>query len=535
MHEVVVHLLLLGEDVLDRLAVLVDVELGDAADRDLEQALHVVKRHVAAQLGAVRLEALDHGLLHALVRLLLLDALVDALLHEDAVEGAGVEEVVQLREADLQLAAREEHEPVHVLLQDLRDRHQLRTPRVQHDRARGDGALAVGERVERGLHLVLRLARRELQLDLDVLGGEVVDLAHLHLLLLDRVLDVVDERVRGLAPRERGDHELVLVAVLDDGAHLHLAEAVLVLAHVHDAAGLEVGVELERLLLDEGDLRLEELDEVVREDRRRKAHGDAVRAHHEEERDLRGQEHGLLLAPVVVRHEVRGLGVEHFVPREVGEAALDVTRGGGGHARVEVAVVSLAVDEVALALAPQLVREHHDRVADRRVAVRVVLHGVADDVRHLRVLPVVLLPERVEDAALDGLEPVLHRGDRARADHVGGVLAEVEVEELPERPVPRQPRRRRHRPCVRHRRHRGRDALLRVRARILSGSGHNLGGSGRACRGRIGRISRFPLCPRVGEKVERIKQARWFVVLFLLAHLSENLCGRVLYQNPLKS
>jgi exosortase/archaeosortase family protein len=51
-------------------------------------------------------------------------------------------------------------------------------------------------------------------------------------------------------------------------------------------------------------------------------------------------------------------------------------------------------------------------------------------------------------------------------------------------------------------------------------------GSGRACRGRS---------PRVGEKVERIKQARRFVVLFLLAHLSENLCERVLYQNPLKS
>ena len=330
--------------------------------------------------------------------------------------------------------------------------------------------------------------------------------------------------------------------VLPHGAHLDLAEAVLVLAHVNDAAGLEVGVELERLLLDEGDLRLEELDEVVREDRRREAHGDAVRAHHEEERDLRGQEHGLLLAPVVVRHVVRGLGIEHFLAREVGEAALDVTRGGRGHARVEVAVVSLAVDEVALALAPQLVREHHDRVADGRVAVRVVLHGVAHDVRHLRVLAVVLLPERVEDAALDGLEPVLHRRDRARADHVGGVLAEVEVEELAQRSVPREARRRRH--VLRRRRgwgrgrgrrgrsprptggrnallrvRSGRDALLLVRIRV---------------RVRNGRPAR---CPGGGEKVERIKQARRLVVvlLVLLAHLSGNLCGCLLYQKPLKS
>ena len=75
----------------------------------------------------------------------------------------------------------------------------------------------------------------------------------------------------------------------------------------------------------------------------------------------------------------------------------------------------------------QLPRQHHDRVADRGVAVRMVLHGVADDVGDLGVAAVVLLPERVEDAALHRLEPVLDGGDGARADDVGGVLAEVEV------------------------------------------------------------------------------------------------------------
>ena len=65
--------------------------------------------------------------------------------------------------------------------------------------------------------------------------------------------------------------------------------------------------------------------------------------------------------------------------------------------------------------------------------MRMVLHGVADDVGDLGVAAVVLLPERVEDAALHRLEPVLDGGDGARADDVGGVLAEVEVVEVAHR------------------------------------------------------------------------------------------------------
>ena len=60
------------------------------------------------------------------------------------------------------------------------------------------------------------------------------------------------------------------------------------------------------------------------------------------------------------------------------------------------------------------------RLVERRVAVRVVAaHHVADDLRALAVLGVggqVLLPHRVEDAALHRLEAVAHVGQRARRD-----------------------------------------------------------------------------------------------------------------------
>ena len=63
------------------------------------------------------------------------------------------------------------------------------------------------------------------------------------LLLLDRVLDRLGDGVGRLAPGELGDDEPVLLERLDDRADLHLAEAVLVVGDVHDAAELEIGIE----------------------------------------------------------------------------------------------------------------------------------------------------------------------------------------------------------------------------------------------------------------------------------------------------
>ena len=110
------------------------------------------------------------------------------------------------------------------------------------------------------------------------------------------------------------------------------------------------------------------------------------------------------------------------------------------HTGQERAEVSLAVYEISLALAPQLVGEDHDCVADGSVAVRVVLHRLADDVGDLGVSAVVLLVERMHDAALDWLKAVLDRWNRARADDVRRILAEVEVVKLLHWPEAGEPR-----------------------------------------------------------------------------------------------
>ena len=59
------------------------------------------------------------------------------------------------------------------------------------------------------------------------------------------------------------------------------------------------------------------------------------------------------------------------------------------------------------------------------VAVGVVLHAVADDVRHLVEPAVVHDLHGLHEAPLHGLEPVRHVGDGPVRDHVGRILQEV--------------------------------------------------------------------------------------------------------------
>ena len=58
----------------------------------------------------------------------------------------------------------------------------------------------------------------------------------------------------------------------------------------------------------------------------------------------------------------------------------------------------------------------------------VVLHRLADDVRHLRVAAVVHPVHRVEHAALDGLQAVHDVRNRPLEDHIGGVIQEPVLE-----------------------------------------------------------------------------------------------------------
>ena len=154
-----------------------------------------------------------------------------------------------------------------------------------------------------------------------------------------------------------------------------------------DAAGGEIGAlhQLGELLvrrvgrLDQVQRRVAEFGGIVRRDRGRHADRDAGRAVGQQVGEGAGQHHRLLLRAVIGGAEVDGVLVDAFEQqlRHLGHARFGVAVGGGVIA-VDVAEIALPVDQrIARG---EILREAHQRVVDRLVAMRVILaHHVADD------------------------------------------------------------------------------------------------------------------------------------------------------------
>ncbi len=294
--------------------------------------------------------------------------------------------------------------------------------------------------------VVQHLVRVGVALDLDVdahpvaVGlvpqvGDPVDL-----LVLDEVRDLLEQRrlvhlvrqlgdddrrpvAAGLLERDLRPHHDAPVAV-----GVHLADGVdrLLLARQRVAPGLEAvdrgpGREVrpaddvaqvvvgDARVVDERDRRVDDLAEVVRRDVGRHADGDARRPVDQQVGQLRRQDRGLLLRPVVVVLEVDGVLVDvgEQLRGDRREARLRVAHR-GRRVPVDRAEVALAVDERVAHR--EVLGEPDERVVQRDVAVRVVLaHHLADDGRALavgarRAEP--HLAHRVQDPAVDGLEAV---------------------------------------------------------------------------------------------------------------------------------
>ena len=245
----------------------------------------------------------------------------------------------------------------------------------------------------------------------------VVDLADFDFPLLVGLEDRVDERRRGLA---EGYGERFVVQFFDFRPHLHrsAAQAVVVARHVDGTAGQEVGIKLERFVVEITDGGLAQLAEVVRQYLGGKTHGDALRALRQEEGEFHGQRNRLLVTAIVGELPLGGLGVEEHVEREFGKAGFDVTRRGGTIAGEDVAPVPLTVDKKVF------LSELHQRIADGGIAVGVELHGMSHDVGHLVVTSVVEPLHGVQDAPLHGFETVAQVGHGTLENHVGGIVKE---------------------------------------------------------------------------------------------------------------
>ena len=327
-------------------------------------------------------------------------------------------------------------------------------------------------------HLLVGVAL-QLELDPHIVGGHVANVHErrqpaaerhvadaLHELgLVDGIGDARDDdrlaRARRVA-RFPGGPET-------DGARPGAVDLLDLLRRVQDlAAGGEVGALDPAAQLHAGELvvvekleqRRADLAHVVRRDVGRHADGNAGRAVDEQIRDARREHDRFRPRPVEVGAHCHGvlLELEQQLIGEAGEPGFRVAICRGGIA-VERSEVPRTVDE-GVAQREGL-RHSHQGVVHRGIAVRMVVaqHG-ADDGRRLAMLgvgPQVLLPHRVEDAPLHGLQTVADVGQGAGRDDRQGVVQIACACRLVQRDLPVAARRR---TPGRRRRRRGRSARL---------------------------------------------------------------------------
>ena len=283
--------------------------------------------------------------------------------------------------------------------------------------------------------------REQRLLGLQLVGRERL-LAELDL-RVRQFLDFLEHLLARRARRQFGDDELPLAAreVFDFPARAHLEAAAPRFIRRRDfrlrrddlpaAREVRAGnpVHQRRVadlrIADHRDRRARDFAQVVRRNFRRKPDRDARRAVQQQERQARGQQLRLFERAVVVRHEIDGALVD-FVEQQFRDRR--EARFGVAHRRCAVAVaraeIALAVDQRIAHR--EVLRETHERVIRRLVAVRMILaEHVADDARRLHRLRRIGEPHfvhREEDAALHGLLPVRHVGQRAAFHHAHRVV-----------------------------------------------------------------------------------------------------------------
>ncbi len=254
--------------------------------------------------------------------------------------------------------------------------------------------------------------------------------ALLQRLLVDLVGELVDDDRLALAAVD------VLEVAL--GAHDHLAAAgAVAVSHaidaVDDAGGGEVGRRHDFHQLVDGGLRIAQhvqagvhhLIEIVRRNIGGHAHRNTAGAIHQQIRQLARQDLGFFFGTVVIVLKIDCFLVDigqHFV-RNFGKPDFRIPHCGR--------VVSVDRAEVTLSVHQHMahgkvLRQPHDGVVDRLVAVRVVLTDhVAHDAGGLLIctVPVVVeLVHGVQHAPVHGLEAVAGIGKRSAHDHAHGVI-----------------------------------------------------------------------------------------------------------------
>ncbi len=329
--------------------------------------------------------------------------------------------LLELLLADFQFELQQLDRVLHAEFQQFRNPQEYRAVLENHAAIGRQRNFAVRELIQ-GVHGLVRVgSQREVDDYLHLLRRFVFDALDLYLAFFVSGYDGIDKRRRGGAVGDFGEHQGTVVQLDYFGADFQFAAglAVVIIGGVDHAARGEIRQQFELLFFQHRDAGLDDFHEVMGHDFGGQSHRDAFRALGQNQGKFHGEQNRFQVPAVVGALPGGGGGIEGDFQGKFAELRFDITRRGGAVARHGIAPVTLGFDEQIL------LTQIHQRVADGGVPMRMVFHGIADDIGHFVVAPVFHFAHGMQNAPLYGFESVGQMRHGPFGYHIGGVIQEI--------------------------------------------------------------------------------------------------------------
>ena len=405
---------------LDIIVGLFAVETQDTSHLNFQQAENVVARdftHKISLIGGQALVDMSHS--HIEVRtLFVFFILVNPFFDEDFLQRSVKQAFHQFAALYFQLAAQQFLRIVDTTAQHVAHLEEQRLLFGNHTAVGRNADFTVGKRIERVDGTVTRRARNQMHDNVGMFRGIVVHTAHLDFSLFLRLDYRLDKRSGCFSEWDVGNFQRFIVDFFNLGTHAHrtAALAVVVLRHVDIASRREIGIERKLFATQIGNGCIQQFVEVMGKDFRRKSDCDTFGTLHQKQRELHRQNQRFRLSSVVGHCPLRRFRIEHRFQRKFRQTCFDVTGSSGTVSRKNVTPVTLAFHKQIL------LSELHERIADGSVTVRVILHRMSHDVRHLVETSVVGFLHRMQNTPLHRLQSVEDMRHGTFENHIRSVV-----------------------------------------------------------------------------------------------------------------
>ena len=432
--------------------VLFNVKTGYSADRQSKKFIDILFGDIAQKLFSERSKTVKHLLVLFFDAFALFDTLVDTVLEENLCERLGMAQLIHALKLDLKLPFDVAEEFLNVALQHLRHGHLHRLAVTNDHKFRRHPDRTVGVHIESLQHLFRILTFGRSHSYFHSVSGEILNTGNFDLVFLPGFFNGFNQCFRraGCGDLFYDQNSAVSIYLRPQS---YSAVAVFVFPDIHQSALLEIRVKVKRLALEFAYFSIQQLVEVVGQNRGGHTDRNTITAEHQQTGNFGRKQNRLLFAPVVVWNKIGNVIVEHCFIGKKRQRTLGITRGSCPVAGKQVSEVSLSLDKVRitdyrrhlflgfgvvdhLIAAAAFVGKHHDGIADGSISVRMIVHGVTDDIGGFGGTSVfVRLIKCPHNAPLDRLQSVIDIRDGTRTDNIARVIQKVAIHHLAEKVI----------------------------------------------------------------------------------------------------